>query len=65
MVSSISILETKILNEDPDDLVDEGRVVLQGRGHEVSDEDLQQQKSSTIIINHGKQHTHPRNKDIK
>jgi protein SMG6 len=45
-VSTISTLETKILNEDPDDLIDEGRVVLQGRGREVSDEDLQQQKST-------------------
>ncbi|KAG1854303.1 hypothetical protein C8R48DRAFT_776684 [Suillus tomentosus] len=31
---NISALETRILNEDPDDLVDEGRVVLQGRGRE-------------------------------
>ncbi|KAG1754234.1 hypothetical protein EDB19DRAFT_1665358 [Suillus lakei] len=49
---SISTLETKILNEDPDDLVDEGRVVLQGRGREVSDEDLQQQKWTKLISDH-------------
>lgn len=49
---NISTLETKILNEDPDDLVDEGRVVLQGRGREVSDEDLQQQKWTKLISDH-------------
>lgn len=49
---SISTLETKILNEDPDDLIDEGRVVLQGRGREVSDEDLQQQKWTKLISDH-------------
>lgn len=49
---SISTLETKILSEDPDDLVDEGRVVLQGRGCEVSDEDLQQQKWTKLISDH-------------
>jgi hypothetical protein len=52
---SISTLETKILNEDPDDLVDEGRVVLQGRGREVSDEDLQQQKWTKLISDHKRQ----------
>jgi hypothetical protein len=31
---SISTLETKILNEDPDDLIDEGRVVLED-GHSL------------------------------
>jgi hypothetical protein len=36
----------------------EGRIILQERGHEVSDEDLQQQKD-------GKHHIHPRNKDTK
>lgn len=46
---NISALETRILNEDPDDLVDESRVVLQGRGREVSDEDLQQQKWTKLI----------------
>ncbi|KAG1891533.1 hypothetical protein F4604DRAFT_1706903 [Suillus subluteus] len=49
---NISTLETKISNEDPDDLVDEGRVVLQGRGREVSDEDLQQQKWTKLISDH-------------
>jgi hypothetical protein len=49
---SISTLETKISNEDPDDVVDEGRVVLQGRGREVSDEDLQQQKWTKLISDH-------------
>jgi hypothetical protein len=41
---SISTLETKIVSEDPDDLIDEGRVVLQGRGREIRNENLQQQK---------------------
>ncbi|KAG1756261.1 uncharacterized protein EDB91DRAFT_1091560 [Suillus paluster] len=49
---SISTLETKILNEDADDYVDEGRVLLQGRGREVSDEDLQQQKWMKLISDH-------------
>ncbi|OAX36865.1 hypothetical protein K503DRAFT_271382 [Rhizopogon vinicolor AM-OR11-026] len=48
---SISALETKILNEDPDDL-DDGRVLLQGRGREVTDEDLQQQKWMKLIVDH-------------
>ncbi|KAG1883816.1 hypothetical protein F4604DRAFT_1920318 [Suillus subluteus] len=39
------------LNEDPD-LVDEGHVILQGRGCEVSDEDLQQQKWTKLISDH-------------
>jgi protein SMG6 len=41
---SISALATKILNGDSDDYPDEGCVLPQGRGCEVSDEDLQQQK---------------------
>jgi hypothetical protein len=49
---SISALETKILNEDSDDHLDEGRVLLQGRGREVSDEDLQQQKWMKLIVDH-------------
>lgn len=49
---NISALETKILGEDPDDLVDEGRIVLQGRGREVSDEDVQQQKWTKLISDH-------------
>ncbi|KAG0705195.1 hypothetical protein DFH29DRAFT_908006, partial [Suillus ampliporus] len=49
---SISTLETKILNEDADDYVDEGRVLLQGRGREVSDDDLQQQKWMKLISDH-------------
>ncbi|OJA21630.1 hypothetical protein AZE42_09745 [Rhizopogon vesiculosus] len=49
---SISALETKILNEDPDDLDHDGRVLLQGRGREVSDEDLQQQKWMKLIVDH-------------
>ncbi|KAG2111020.1 hypothetical protein DEU56DRAFT_905566 [Suillus clintonianus] len=39
-VISISTLETKTLNEDPD----EGRVVLQGQVRKASDKDLQQHK---------------------
>jgi hypothetical protein len=49
---SISALETKILNEDVDDYPDEGRVLLQSRGREVSDEDLQQQKWMKLIVDH-------------
>ncbi|KAG1801161.1 uncharacterized protein BJ212DRAFT_1591443 [Suillus subaureus] len=51
---SISTLEKKILNKDPNDLVDEEHAVLQGfrRGHEVSDEDLQQQKRTKLISDH-------------
>ena len=46
---SISTLETKILGEDPNDLIDEGHTILQGRGHKVSDEDLQQHKWTKLI----------------
>ena len=49
---SISALETKILSEDADDHPDEGRVLLQSRGREVSDEDLQQQKWMKLIVDH-------------
>jgi protein SMG6 len=40
---SISALEIKILSEDADDHSDEGRVLIQGRGREVSDEGFEQQ----------------------
>ncbi|KAL4074508.1 hypothetical protein V8B97DRAFT_2092695 [Scleroderma yunnanense] len=49
---TISTLEAKILNEDSDDNVDEGRVLLQGRGREVSEDELEQQKWQRIISDH-------------
>ena len=41
---SISTLESKILNEDSDDNADKGCVLLKGHGHEVSKDELEQQK---------------------
>ncbi|KAG6333998.1 hypothetical protein ID866_5081 [Astraeus odoratus] len=49
---NITALEHKILNEDTDENPDEGRVVLQGRGREVTEEDLDQQKWARVISNH-------------
>jgi hypothetical protein len=46
---SISTLETKGFNEDTDDFVDQGRVVLRGRGREVRNENLQQEKWTKLI----------------
>jgi hypothetical protein len=37
---------------DVDDYPDEGRVLLQSQGREVSDEDLQQQKWMKLIVDH-------------
>ncbi|KIM63532.1 hypothetical protein SCLCIDRAFT_24196 [Scleroderma citrinum Foug A] len=41
---SISTLESKILNKDSDDNADEGHVLLKGHGHDVSEDELEQQK---------------------
>ncbi|KAI6038993.1 hypothetical protein EDC04DRAFT_2868129 [Pisolithus marmoratus] len=49
---TISTLESKILNEDSDENVDEGRVLLQGRGREVTEEELEQQKWMRVIADH-------------
>lgn len=49
---SISTLESKILNEDSDDNADEGRVLLKGRGREVSEDELEQQKWQRVISDH-------------
>jgi len=49
---SISTLESKILNEDSDDNADEGRVLLRGRGREVSEDELEQQKWQRVISDH-------------
>lgn len=49
---TISTLESKILNEDSDENVDEGRVLLQGHGREVTEEELEQQKWLRVIADH-------------
>lgn len=49
---TISTLESKILNEDSDENADEGRVLLQGRGREVTEEELEQQKWLRVISDH-------------
>ncbi|KAH7930887.1 hypothetical protein BV22DRAFT_1054224 [Leucogyrophana mollusca] len=49
---NISTLESKILNEDTDDNADDGRVLLHGRGREISDEELEQQKWMKLISDH-------------
>ncbi|EGN96009.1 hypothetical protein SERLA73DRAFT_112057 [Serpula lacrymans var. lacrymans S7.3] len=48
----ISVLETKILNEDTDDQADESRVMLHGHGKDVPDDDLEQQKWRKLISDH-------------
>lgn len=49
---TISTLESKILNEDSDENTDEGRILLQGRGREVTEEELEQQKWLRVIADH-------------
>lgn len=49
---TISNLETKILNEDSDENADEGRILVQGRGREVTEEELEQQKWLRVIADH-------------
>ncbi|KIJ69496.1 hypothetical protein HYDPIDRAFT_79483 [Hydnomerulius pinastri MD-312] len=49
---NISSLESKILSEDTDDNADEGRILLHGRGREVTDEELEQQKWVKLISDH-------------
>lgn len=49
---SISTLESKIRNEDSDDNADEGRILLHGRGREVSEDELEQQKWQRVISDH-------------
>jgi hypothetical protein len=49
---NISSLESKILNEDTDDNVEDSRIVLHGRGRDQSDEELEQQKWSKLISDH-------------
>jgi protein SMG6 len=49
----ISALETKILKEDAEDGgPEDGRVVVQGRGKEVTDEDPEVQKWNKLIGDH-------------
>ncbi|KAF9232140.1 hypothetical protein BU15DRAFT_81571 [Melanogaster broomeanus] len=47
---SISSLESKIINEDADDNVEDSRIVLHGRSREQSDEQLELQKWSKLHI---------------
>ena len=46
---SISTLESKILNKDFDDNADKGCVLLKGCGHEVSEDELEQQSAKSHI----------------
>jgi hypothetical protein len=49
----ISALEGKILKEEADDNgLDDGRVVVQGRGKEMTDEDAEVQKWNKMIGDH-------------
>jgi hypothetical protein len=48
----ISALEGKILKDEADDGLDDGRVVVQGRGKEVTDEDPEVQKWNKLIGDH-------------
>ncbi|KAH7889781.1 hypothetical protein F5I97DRAFT_588082 [Phlebopus sp. FC_14] len=49
---SISTLESRILSEDNDDNPEEGRVLLHGRGREITDEELEQQRWTKLISDH-------------
>jgi hypothetical protein len=48
----ISALEGKILKDEVDDGLDDGRVVVQGREKEVTDEDPEVQKWNKLIGDH-------------